>query len=120
MTKFSSFIVFLFGLALIAGMIFMIAQRFIPKEEVVVEQLVLPKNDMPALELPSHEAYLEQLVQMYRDGHLEAIREHVVNDFMLGRTLVIKSNHPSEQDRIFVMLDRDVRRCDQQGVAMME
>lgn len=121
MTKFSRLLVYLFGIGLIVGMIISIIMRYIPEKEVaVIEPLVLPQSNMEPLEVPSQDAYLQQLVQMYRDEGMEAVRNHIEEGYIPGRTLVIKSNHASEPDRAYILLDREVRRVDQQGVSLLD
>lgn len=121
MSKLSSYLVFLFGLGLMGLLIFTVAQRFLQREKAPEVRLhEMPVSGKPALELTTYEGFVEKVGKLYKQNGMEEIKAFVEKEFVPGRKLLFKSLHASEPDRAKIVLDREMRRCDQQGVTLME
>ncbi len=120
MTKFSSFLVFLFGALLLVVLGVTIVQRFMPGQKAPeFEGDAIPHSDLPALVIESSEVFHAQLDSLYKDhGGLDGVRGHVEKEFVPGRTLILASTYKTEPAREFVVVDREVRRCDGEGAVM--
>lgn len=121
MTKFSTFIVFLFGILLLLAVGFTLMQRFLPKPpKTAAEMVELPKSDLPDLTIPTNEEFYLYLDKLAETDNLEAIRGYVEKELVPGRTLILASSHKSESSRRLTLIDREVRRTNSQGVTLMD
>lgn len=121
MTKFSSFLVFLFGILLLLAVGFTIVQRFLPAPpKSAAELIALPKTDLPDLTIPPNEEYYLYLDKLTDAQTLDALRDYVEREFVPGRTLVLAPSHKSESARRLKIIDREVRRTNAQGVTLID
>ncbi len=121
MTKFSNFIVFLFGILLLAAISFTLVQRYFPEVDTSPKtSIVIPECDLPALRIPPGDEFRDLLNKIYNDGGVEAVRVYVEKEFVPGRTLILVPSHAAEPERERVLVDREVRRCDRHGTALLE
>ncbi len=121
MTKFSSFLVFLFGILLLLAVGFTIVQRFLPKPpKSAAEMLALPKSDLPDLSIPTTEDFYLHLDKLTDAQTLDALRDYVEREFVPGRTLILAASHKSEPPRRLTIIDREVRRTNAQGVTLLD
>ncbi|CAN5892029.1 hypothetical protein BH11VER1_BH11VER1_01000 [soil metagenome] len=121
MTKFSSFLVFLFGILLLLAVGFTIVQRFLPKPpNSAAELIALPKSDLPDLLIPPTEDFYLQLDKLTEAQTLDALHDYVEREMVPGRTLILSASHKSESPRRLTIIDREVRRTNAQGVALLD
>jgi hypothetical protein len=121
MTKFSTFLVFLFGILLLLAVGFTIVQRFLPKPpKSAAEMLALPKSDLPDLTIPPNEEFHLYLDKLTESQTLDELRDYVEREFVPGRTLILAASHNSEQPRTLIIIDREVRRTNAQGVTLLD
>jgi hypothetical protein len=121
MSKFSSFLVFAFGLVLILAMAFTIVRSkfFPPAPPPPEERTLVAKSDLPPLDAGTRDQFLAQLDQLYTSGGLDAVRDYVAKEWMPGR--VVRGNIFSTADVTSArIIDREVRRCDRQGGALLD
>ncbi|MFZ4767354.1 MAG: hypothetical protein ACOYMN_20565 [Roseimicrobium sp.] len=121
MTKFSSLLVSLMGIAMLIVLGVMMLQRFIPVNEVEPEpELVLPQSDLPPLMVESKEVLQGRLDTVFKEaGGVAGVTSYVEKEFVPGRVLIFASAHETEPERKFVILDREVRQCDTDGVVIV-
>lgn len=121
MTKFSSFLVFLFGILLLLAVGFTIVQRFLPKPpKTAAEMFDLPKSDLPDLPIPPNEEFYFQLDKLAESQNLDAVRAYVERELVPGRTIILAPAHQSESSRKLLIIDREVRRTNAQGVTLLD
>lgn len=121
MTKFSTFIVFLFGSLLLLAVGFTLVQRFLPKPpKSAAEMIALPKSDLPDLTIPPTEDFYLHLDKLTEAETLDAVRDYVEREFVPGRTLILAASHKSESPRRLTIIDREVRRTNAQGVTLLD
>jgi hypothetical protein len=121
MSKFSSFIVFALGFAIIAVTLVTIIQKeFFPEPPPPPEErIVIPKTDLPPLDLGTREQFLANLDQIFAAGGLSAVHDYVEKEWVPGRLL--KGSVFSTSDTAAArIIDREVRRCDRQGAALLD
>jgi hypothetical protein len=119
MTKFSSFLVYTFGIALIGFLVFTIVRSnfFPPPPPPVEERTLITKSELAPLEVGTRDQFSSQLDQLYAAGGLDAVRDYVAKEWVPGR-LVHGSIFTVLDVTTARIIDREVRRCDQQGSAM--
>lgn len=121
MTKFSSFLVFLFGILLLLAVSFTIVQRFLPKPpKTAAELFELPNSDLPDLPIPPNEEFYFQLDKLAESQNLDAVRDYVTREFVPGRTIILAATHKGESSRRLMIIDREVRRTNTQGVTLLD
>lgn len=121
MTKFSSFLVFFIGIVLLVIVGVMMVQRFLPAAKKGADaEVVVPESSLPPLIIESKEQFHARLDNIFRDvAGLSGISGFVEREFVPGRVLILAATHKSEGAREFVILDREVRRCDDDGVVLL-
>lgn len=121
MTKFSSFIVFLFGILLLLAVGFTLVQRILPKPpKTAAEMMVMPKSNLPDLTIPPAEDFYTHLDKLTESQTLDALQDYVERELVPGRTLVLAASSKSESSRRLTIIDREVRRTNAQGVALLD
>jgi hypothetical protein len=121
MSKFSSFLVFSFGILLLVVSIFKLGQGLLTQDRNVSEpEMVLPVSDLPPLHLGQTEAFHEQMDKLFANSGLDGVKAYVAQEFVPGRHIIISSSFVSEPDREYVLLDREMRRCNPDGGALMD
>jgi hypothetical protein len=121
MSKFSSFIVFAFGLVLIVGtMVAIVRTRFFPEPPPPPEErLVLPNSDLEPLDVGTRDEFLAQLDKIFLAGGLDEIHDYVEKEWVPGR--LVRASIFATQDLARArIVDREVRRCDRQGIDIMD
>lgn len=120
-TKFTSAVVFTFGilLLLVIAASFVMQWTAAPVENGPKARTIPPKCDMPALNVGTVEQFAQRLDSIFNTGGIDAVREYVEKEFVPGRTIIITSalagNTPSEM----ALIDRELRRCDTEGAALL-
>lgn len=121
MSKFSSFIVFALGFAIIVvTLVTIVRKEFFPEPPPPPEErIVIPKTDLAPLDLGTREQFLAHLDQLFNVGGLGAIHDYVEKEWVPGRLLKgsVFSTADVSEARI---IDREVRRCDRQGSALLD
>ena len=51
---------------------------------------------------------------------MQSVRSYVESAFVPGRVIILPATLPGERAAEHVLLDREMRRCDSQGVAVIE
>lgn len=121
MTKFSSFLVFLFGILLLLAVGFTIMQRFLSKPpKTAAEMFDMPKSDLPDLPIPPNEEFYLNLDKLAESPNLDAVRDYVERELVPGRTIILAPSHKSESSRKLMIIDREVRRTNTQGVTLLD
>ncbi len=121
MSKFSSFVVFALGIGIIVVTLVTIVQKqFFPEPPPPPEEvIVIPKTDLPPLDLGTRDQFLAHIDQIFNAGGLGAIHDYVEKEWVPGRLL--KGSVFSTADvSAGHIIDREVRRCDRQGSAMVD
>lgn len=117
MRKFTNFLVLLISVVLLIVVCAAMLQRCVPaKNSKPGEAMILPQSDLPQLVISSSEAFNAQLDLLCKKGGLKEIGGYVEKEFVPGRALTLASTHKSEASRRFIILDRELRRCDAEGV----
>ena len=117
MSKFSNFLVFLISIILLIVVGVAMVQRCVPtRKQKPVDAMVLPQSDLPQMVIGSPDAFNAQLDSLFKEGGLKKVGDHVAKEFAPGRALMLASSHKSEPSRKFISLDRELRRCDAEGV----
>ena len=121
MSKFSSFLVFAFGLVLIVITAITIVRReFFPEPPPPPEERIeIPQTDLAPLDLGTRDQFMAQLDQLFTSGGLDAVHDYVEKEWVPGRLLrgSVFSTADVANARI---IDRELRRCDRQGAALMD
>ncbi len=121
MMKFSSFLTFVFGILVIMGIAYIFVEKAMgPAEHSRFDRTVLPESTLPALTIGSQEQFLAQLDRLYDAGGVQAVSAYVEKEFAPGRTLIIPSTYMTEPAQQFVLLDREIRRCNSEGAVLIE
>ncbi len=121
MSKFSSFVVFAFGLALIAiTLVTIVRTRFFPEPPPPPEErTVVPNSALAPLDVGTRDQFLTQLDQLYTAGGLDAVHDYVEKEWVPGR--LVRGGIFSTADIVGArIIDREVRRCDHQGAALID
>lgn len=121
MTKFSSFLVFALGAALIIIVGFNAVRHFMPVQRKPGPEVEVPVSALPPLPIQSKEAFEMKLDKIFLDeGGLDGLRRFVEQELPPGRRLVIAPSHRSEPEHRLAIVDRELRRCDRNGVVLLE
>jgi hypothetical protein len=120
-TKFTSFIVFLFGILLLLVIAASFIMRWIepsssggPKARTVP-----PACDLPALNVGTKEEFAQKLDSLFDKDGVDGVREFVEKEFIAGRLLIIAPTVSGELPAEMVIIDREVRLCDENGAEQM-
>jgi hypothetical protein len=121
MSKFATFLVFVFGIfVMIAIAVIFTQKRFFPAPAAPPEEkIILPECTLPSLELGVREQFGIRLSKLASTGGLEAVKQFVEKEIVPGRALMAadSSADPLVERRV---LDREVRQCDSEGVAPLD
>jgi len=122
MKQVSSFLVFSLGILLLVVSLYTLGKRlFDSPNRPAQTALEIPTSDLPALYLNTTEEFHRQLDKVYdAGGGLDSVRNYVVQEFVPGRKIVLRSNFAGEPDREFIIVDRELRRCNADGGALLE
>ena len=126
MTKFSNFLVFAFGgLLLIVAGVFLVSnllERWAPRPVSSGEAtLELPECDLEPLRIEPGAQFHEHLDSIYAaTGGLGGVAGHAIKEFVPGRRLILIPLRKSDPPRSFLIVDRELRRCDRNGTALLE
>lgn len=121
MSKFTSFVVFSFGLFLIGAVSVLVVQKhfFPPPLKPVEEQMRLPPTDLPPLEMEVSEEFEKSLDQMFESGGIEAVKQFVQKQFVPGRVVRVDLPQAGPTGEV-QLVDREIRPCDLNGAVMLE
>jgi hypothetical protein len=121
MSKFATFLVFVFGVFVMIAIAITFTQRnfFAPPPAPPEEKIVLPQCNRPSLEVGTREQFGQRLSRLAAKGGLDAVKEFVENEILPGRALLAadSASEPLTERRV---LDREMRRCDSEGVAPLD
>ena len=121
MSKFSSFLVFVFGLFLMIAVAVIFTQKsfFPPPPAPPEERLVLPVCNLPSLEIGTREQFGTRLSKVALADGLDGVKAYVEKEIVPGRSLLTSDSAADamEERRI---VDREVRQCDGDGVAPLD
>ena len=121
MSKFATFLVFVFGIfVMIAIAVIFTQKNFFPAPAAPPEdQIVLPECTLPALELGIREQFGVRLSKLAVTGGLEAVKQFVEKEIVPGRALMAadSASAPLMERRV---LDREMRHCDTEGVTPLD
>lgn len=120
MSKFATFLVFLFGVfVMIAVAVIFTQRRFFAPPPPKEEKMELPESTLPELELGTREQFATMLSQLSQNGGVDAVRRFMERELVPGRALVARefaSDKPSSRR----LVDRELRYCDIEGVAPLD
>lgn len=120
MRKFTNFLVLLISVVLLIVVGVTMVQRCVPgRKPLPADSLVLPVSDLPPMVLGSAEVFNVQLDSLFKEGGVKKVGDYVERTFEPGRALTLMSSHKSEPSRTFIILDRELRRCDPEGVVQL-
>ena len=125
MNKFSSFIVFAFGIVILAVIAMTMIRRVGETTQQKAERLRLVKTelvkcDMPTLEIGTQEQFHQKLDSLFDAGGVAAVRDYVSKEFVPGRAISFPSNVPGDPPFLHILVDREIRRCNEDGVIIMD
>lgn len=117
MSKFSTFLVFVFGIFVMVAVTVMLAQKVFspPQQAKREERIVLPQNDMPRLDIGGSDAMAKRLDKLFAEGGIDAVKQYVEAEFATGRKILLGPGTAPVR-----IVDREIRRCDASGVALMD
>jgi hypothetical protein len=117
MSKFATFLVFVFGVFVMIAIAVIFTQRtFFPAPPAPPEeQIVIPECTRPSLEIGTREQFGARLSKLAAQGGLEAVKEFVEKEIVPGRAL-LAAGSASEPETERLVLDRELRSCDSEGV----
>ena len=120
MRKFANFLVLLISVVLLIAVGVAMVQRCVPaRKSQPVETMVLPQSDLPQVAISSPDVFNAQLDLLCKKGGLKEVGGYVEKEFVPGRALTLASSRKSEPSRKFIILDRELRRCDAEGVVKL-
>lgn len=121
MSKFATFLVLVFGVFVMIAIVVTIAQRnfFTATPAPTEEKFVLPECNLLSLEIGTREQFNVRLSKLAATGGLEAVKGFMETEIVPGRAL-LASNSGSEPLTEWRVLDREVRRCDSEGVTPLD
>jgi hypothetical protein len=120
MSKFTSFLVFSFGLFLIGVVMMVVARKhFFADTKPAEPKMTLPACDLPPLETASREEFEKNLDLMFESGGIEAIKRYAEKEFVLGRVVHVDWPQPDGVGETRVV-DREIRPCDLNGTAELQ
>ena len=121
MSKITTFLVLVFGvLVMIAVAVIFRQWNFLPAPLAPPEEkIVLPACTRPSLEIGSREQFGVRLSKIALTGGLDAVKGFVEKEIVPGRAL-IASDSASEPLTKRLVLDREVRSCDSEGVTPLD
>jgi hypothetical protein len=125
MSKFSSFIVFAFSIVILVVIAVTMVRRAVETNVEKQERLGIVKTelvpcDLPALEIGTQEQFHQQLDRLFDAGGITAVRDFVTKEFVPGRGVSSPSNVPGEPPIVHLLVDREIRRCNDEGVIIMD
>jgi len=120
MSKFISFLVFLFGIALLVVTLFTIGQRFFEPAQEETPKVTRPASDLPTLQLGTLEEFNAKLDGLYNEQRLDAVSDYIAKEFVPGRTIILSANSVDEPNKEWLILDREVRQSLRDGGVLME
>lgn len=120
MSKFISFLVFLFGITLLVVTLFTMGQRFLAPEPEAAPKVTRPMSNLPALQLGTLEQFHAKLDGLYNEQRLDGVRDYIAKEFVPGRTIILSANSVDESDKAWLILDREVRQSLRDGGVLME
>lgn len=120
MTKFSSFLVFAFGIFVIVaiGVLSFKHKSSSSGRTPSDTNTELPQSDMSPLELGSRDQFMRELDKLFASGGLAAVRDFVEAELVPGR-LVNYGKSGGAEARTYRLIDRELRRCDQGGATLL-
>ncbi len=83
------------------------------------EEVVIPECTRPSMEIGTREQFGVRLSKLAATGGLDAVKTFVENEILPGRAL-LASGSGSEPLTERWVLDREVRRCDSEGVSPLD
>lgn len=121
MSKFATFLVFVFGVFVMIAIVITFTQRnfFAPPPAPPEEKIVLPQCNRPSLEVGTREQFGLRLSRLATKGGLDAVKEFVEKEILPGRAL-LAADSASEALTERRVLDREMRSCDSEGVAPLD
>ena len=83
------------------------------------EKIVLPECTRPSLEIGTREQFAQRLSKLSVAGGIDAVKAWVEKEIVPGRALLATdtASQPLSERRV---LDREVRRCDSEGVTPLD
>ena len=121
-TKFTSFVVFLFGILLLL----VIAATFVADwlkvpvgSSGLKVRTIPPPCTLAELNVGTGEQFMQMLDSLYERGGLDAVRDYVEKELVPGRLIVITSMPATDPPVEMMLIDREVRRCDLEGSVVL-
>jgi hypothetical protein len=125
MTKFSSFVVFAFGIVILVVIVFTMVSRIAETRQEKAQRLGAVRTevvpcDLPPLSLGTQDQFNQHLDKLFGTGGMSAIRDYVNKEFVPGRTFTIPATSVGDRPFTYILVDREIRRCSSEGVIMMD
>lgn len=122
MTKFSSFLVFAFGIFLIGAIVVVSFKQSSSSSGQSSGDLKmeLPQSNMQPLELGSRDHFMREIDKMFATSGLASVRDYVEAELVPGRVVIYGRSSGVDVPRTYRLIDREIRRCDQGGATLLD
>ena len=121
MSRFTSFIVFTFGLFLIGAVSWLVIQKyaFPPPAKPAEEQIKLPECSLATLETGTREDFERTLDELFESGGMDSVKAFVEKEFVPGRMVHVDWPQAGGSG-MPLLVDREIRKCNLDGVVLIE
>lgn len=122
MTKLSSFLVFAFGIFLIAAILIISFKRSTPSSSSASgnTEAVVPQSKLSPLKLGSGEQFMREMDKLFASGGMPAVRDFVETELVPGRLVIYGRADGAGAPQTYRLIDREIRRCDRGGATLLD